>query len=219
MRVAVSWSGGKDACFAAYEAKRQGHAVSHLLNFVTDGGSRIRAHGLEADVIRKQSLALGIPLVQAATSWEGYEAAFKKAVTGLKADGVTGVVFGDVYVQEHKDWVERVCREIGVTAMEPLWGIATEDLFARQIGAGFKGIVVSVKAGVVDEKWLGHAVDDEFAAWLRGKNLDVCGEKGEYHTLVVDGPGFLRPLKLRGGMPVNRGKHWFLEGVEVSLGG
>ncbi|GAJ20261.1 unnamed protein product, partial [marine sediment metagenome] len=136
MSYLASWSGGKDGCFACYEAIRQGYKVSHLVNFIAQESQRVRFHGTEAKLIQLQSQALGIPLLQKETTWGGYEQEFKKAVRSLVPNGIEGMVFGDIYLQEHRDWVERVCGEIGIEAMEPLWGRKTEKVVSDFIDAG-----------------------------------------------------------------------------------
>ncbi|MBA7712854.1 hypothetical protein ES703_121844 [subsurface metagenome] len=122
MSYISSWSGGKDSCFACYKAIREGYNVSHLLNFISKEYKRVSFHGTEAKLIQLQAEAMGIPLLQKETTWNGYEQEFKDAVKSLIPNGVKGIVFGDIYLQEHKDWVERVCRELGIEAIESLWG-------------------------------------------------------------------------------------------------
>ena len=122
MTYISSWSGGKDGCFACYKAIEQGYDVSHLVNFISDEYKRVRFHGTEAKLIQLQSKALEIPLLQRETGAKSYEQDFKKAVKILIPEGVEGMIFGDIYLDEHKEWVERVCNDLGIEAIEPLWG-------------------------------------------------------------------------------------------------
>ena len=144
-----------------------------------------------------------------------YEQTFKKAVSTLKRNGVEGMVFGDIYLQEHRDWIERVCGELGITPLLPLWGIAPEQVLSDFIEAGFEAVVISAKADIFDEKWLGRRVDRSFPADLKKlaqeKELDVCGEHGEYHTFVVDGPLFRKRVQVTYGVRVQRNERWFLD--------
>ena len=103
MSYLASWSGGKDGCFACYEAIRQGYQVTYLVNFIAQEYHRVRFHGTDARLIQLQSEAIGIPLLQKETTWNGYEQEFKEAVRSLVPNGIKGMVFGDIYLQEHRD--------------------------------------------------------------------------------------------------------------------
>jgi len=217
MKVVVSWSGGKDSCFACYKALAQGYEVSYLINFISREFRRVSFHGTRARLISRQAQAIGIPLVQYTVppDMSLYEQKFKKAVSALKGNGVEGMVFGDIYLQEHRDWIERVCRELGITPLLPLWGMAPEHVLGGFIKAGFEALIISAKADIFDEKWLGRRIDHGFLFDLKqleqGKKLDVCGEHGEYHTLVVDGPLFWKRLQVTYGDRVQRDGRWFLD--------
>jgi len=217
MKVIASWSGGKDGCFACYRALAQGYEVSHLVNFISRESRRVSFHGTRARLISRQAQATGIPMVQRIVppDMSLYERTFKKAVSALKRNGVEGMVFGDIYLQEHKDWIERVCGELGITPLLPLWGIAPEQVLSDFIEAGFEAVVTSAKADIFSEEWLGRRVDHSFLADLKklgeGKELDVCGEHGEYHTFVVDGPLFRKRVQVTYGVRVQRNERWFLD--------
>ena len=217
MKVVVSWSGGKDSCFACYKARAQGYEVSYLINFISREFRRVSFHGTRARLISRQAQAIGIPLMQYTVppDMSLYEQRFKKAVSALKRNGVEGMVFGDIYLQEHRDWIERVCGELGITPLLPLWGMAPERVLGGFIEAGFEALIISAKADIFDEKWLGRRIDRSFLFDLKqleqGKELDVCGEHGEYHTLVVDGPLFWKRLQVTYGDRVQRDGRWFLD--------
>jgi len=217
MSYISSWSGGKDSCFACYQAIGEGYNVSHLLNFISKEYQRVSFHGTEAKLIQLQAEAIGIPLLQKETTWNGYEQEFKDAVKSLIPDGVTGMVFGDIYLQEHKDWVERVCRELGIEAIEPLWGQDPERVLLEFIDAGFEAVIVSAKSDLFDDKWIGQKVDREFLSRLKDNNIDLCGENGEYHTFVTDGPMFNKRIEITKSQPITRDDHWFLDTLEYSL--
>ena len=218
MSYIASWSGGKDSCLACYEAMRQGYKVSHLVNFISKEFQRVSFHGTEAKLIQLQSRATVIPLLQRETTWDGYEQEFKEAVRSLIPSGVAGVVFGDIYLQEHKDWGERVCGELGIEAAEPLWGKNPEDILSSFIDAGFEAVLVSAQSKLIDADWIGHLVDKNFIAYLKDRNTDICGENGEYHTLVIDGPIFKRPIQLIENKTIGRDDYWFLDTIKYQLG-
>ncbi len=217
MQVVASWSGGKDSCLACHKAVMQGYEVSHLVNFISREFRRVSFHGVRARLIFRQAQAMGIPLVQYTVppDMSLYEQRFKQAVSVLKRRGVEGMVFGDIYLQEHREWVERVCSELGITPILPLWGIAPEHVLSEFIEAGFEAVVASANAGIFSEEWLGRRVDHSFMADLRrlsqGREIDVCGEQGEYHTLVVDGPVFRKRMCIVYGIKVQRDGYWFLD--------
>ena len=174
-------------------------------------------HGTEARLIQLQSQSIGIPLLQKETTWNGYEQEFKEAVKSLLPNGIKGMVFGDIYLQEHREWVERVCGELGIEAVEPLWNKDTEKVFTDLIDAGFEAIIVSAKAELIDEDWIGRRVDRDFMQYLKAKDIDLCGENGEYHTLVVDGPLFNQRIEIIESRTISRDNYWFLDTVKYRL--
>ena len=213
----ASWSGGKDSCFAGYKALAQGYKISHLVNFISQQYQRVSFHGTEKRLIQLQSQAIGIPVLQKGTTPDGYEAEFKEAVLALLPEGIKGMVFGDIYLDEHREWVERVCAELGIEAVEPLWGESTESVLSGFIEAGFEAIVVGAKAQLIDQEWVGRGVDIDFMNYLKSKDIDLCGESGEYHTLVVGGPLFKRKIEITESRTIRRDGYWFLDTVKYKL--
>jgi len=216
MSYAASWSGGKDGCFACYEAMRSGYDISHLVNFLSGRSKRVRFHGTEARLVRLQAEAIGIPLLQKGVAWSGYEELLKRVVRPLIPDGVEGMVFGDIHLQGHKDWVERVCGELGIKALEPLWGRDPETILLGFMDAGFEATIVSARRDLFDEGWIGRRVDGDFLRYLKDNDIDVCGENGEYHTFVTDGPTFKKRVRMTKGRPVRKGRYWLLSTTQPS---
>jgi uncharacterized protein (TIGR00290 family) len=217
MRVFVSWSGGKDSCLALYRALKAGLRIEYLFNMLNEEGSVSRSHGLPKGILDAQAKALGTPIIYGRTSWENYEEEFKKVIRGLKSMGVEGGVFGDINLQEHRDWVEKVCNEIGVEAFEPLWNEEYERLLNEFMGGGFEAIVVSAKADLIGEEWIGKAFNQKFIEYLKSQGLDLCGEKGEYHTLVVYGPIFKQYVKVLETAKTMKDGRWVLQILKFSL--
>jgi len=212
--VAVSWSGGKDSCLDLYRALKQGYTVDVLLNFVSRDSQRCCFHGVPRGIMRMQAQALGIPLVThpMPDAMKEYEEGFKQAVLRLK--NIQGMVFGDIYLDEHKDWVERVCGSLGVSCIEPLWNESTLALMEEFVDVGFKAVIVSCKSDLFGPEWIGRTIDRGTIAELRGRGICPCGENGEFHTLVIDGPLFGKSLELTRTETVLRDgfwKHWFLD--------
>jgi len=208
MKVFASWSGGKESALATYKAILQGHQVLYLVNFISEDGKRSRSHGILAKVLDLQAKAIGIPMVQVKTSWENYEENFKKVVTELKEKGIEGGIFGDIEVEEHRGWVERVCAELGIKPFLPLWGCEPEELIADFWALGFKSVIVATR---LDERLLGRDLDRAFLTEIQKFNCHPCGESGEYHTFVTGGPIFKKSLKVIQGKREKRDNVWFLE--------
>jgi diphthine-ammonia ligase len=212
MKVFCSWSGGKESSLACYKAILGGFDISFLLNMVSEGGERSRSHGLDSRLLAAQSEAIGIPITQRKTTWDSYENEFKESVTDLKKHGIEGGVFGDIDLQAHRDWVERVCRESDIKAFEPLWKKDREYLLKDLIGAGFKAIVVVAKSEFMDSGWLGRSIDEEFINDVAAlKNVDLCGEAGEYHTFITDGPIFRKKIEILNAKKIQKDDYWFLD--------
>lgn len=213
MKAFVSWSGGKETSLACYRAMRtENIVVNYLLNMITEDGAHSRTHGLSSFILQLQAEALGIPLVQRRTSWESYEQEFKKAISDFKKEGVEIGVFGDIDLQEHRDWVERVCNDAGIKPILPLWKEQREKLLEELIGVGFKAIIVATQDRFLGKRWLGRPVDMELIKKLKVLGgIDLCGEKGEYHTFVYDGPIFKKPVEFEVGKKYLKEGHWLLE--------
>jgi len=213
MKVIGLWSGGKDSCFACYKAKQQGHRIISFINFTNADGTGSVSHGLSASIIQRQVVLIDIPFLQKAMPQKGYRDAFKALLEELKTkEGIEGIVFGDIYLQEHRDWINKVCEELKVEPILPIWTQDTESLIKEIIGSGFKSIVVSVRKDILGEEWLGREIDDRFVKDLKALgNIDLCGERGEFHTFVYDGPIFKKPVKFIIGEKVLKDKRWFLD--------
>jgi len=208
-----SWSGGKESALALFRAQRSGFAISRLINMVTEDGTHSRTHGLGADLLSLQARALGIPLTQRRTTWNGYEEEFKRVLSLLHAEGILRGVFGDIDMEEHRAWVERVCSDCDVRPSLPLWLEKREDILSEFINEGFKAVIVAVDRHYLDERWIGREIDRAFVDDIRalGGDVDICGEKGEYHTFVYDGPIFQRPVPFEKGGIRSTDEYFFLD--------
>ena len=213
----ASWSGGKDSCFAVYRALAQGYRVSHLVNFLSKEYQRVSFHGTEKRLVQLQGEAIGIPVFQKETTFGNYTEDFKDAIRALMPDGIKGMVFGDIYNNEHLKWVEGVCAEVGIEAVEPLWGKSTESVINDFLDAGFEAVIVGAKDSLIDEEWVGKRLDRDFIDYLESEAIDPCGESGEYHTLVVNGPLFKRKIEITESRTIKRGDYWFLDTVSYKL--
>ena len=205
------WSGGKDSTFALYRSLKN-FKVTYLLNMISEDGKYSRSHGIKASLLKWQAETAGIKIIQRKSSLENYEKEFKKTILNLKTEKVTTGIFGDIDVQEHRDWIERVCQEAGITPVFPLWKCKREEIVNEFIQAGFKAIVVSTNAKFLGSEWLGRKIDGEFINDLKNLcNIDLCGEAGEYHTFVFNGPIFKNPLEFIIGEKKLKDNRWFLD--------
>lgn len=213
MKAFVSWSGGKDSCLSCYEAMQSKDIeISYLLNMISVDGKHSRSHGISSDLLRLQAKAIGIPIIQRKTAKKTYEKEFKKAVSCFKKENVKAGVFGDIDLQEHRDWIERVCNELGIKPVFPLWKRKRKKIMDEFIATGFHAIIVATNSEFLGENWLGRRIDREFLSDIeRLGNVDICGEDGGYHTFVYDGPIFRKQVRFVEGKKMLREKNWFLE--------
>jgi uncharacterized protein (TIGR00290 family) len=213
MKAFVAWSGGKDSALAYYRACQMADIdITYLVNMLNDDGAFSRSHHVPADLLGLQGEKMGIPIVQKVTTWDDYEGRFKEAIIGLKENGVEAGIFGDIDIQEHRDWVERVCMETDIIPVLPLWHYDREELLTEFIEVGFKAIVVVTNASCLSKEWLGRQIDGHFVDDLRyTAGIDLCGEKGEYHTFVCDGPIFKEAIVFTPGEPILVDGYWFLK--------
>lgn len=201
-QAAVSWSGGKDSCLALHRARQQ-FDVAALITMFTEDGTRSRSHGLRPEILQRQAELLQLELLQGRGSWQSYEAEFKKLLHELRERQFSHVVFGDIFLDDHKHWVERVCREAGLIAVEPLWEQPTSGLLLEFLNLKGEARIVATKAALLDESWLGRSLSAELLPEFEKLGIDPCGEYGEYHTLVTSSPLFTAPLKI-----TDLGHHW-----------
>ena len=214
-RASASWSGGKDSCMACYKAIKEGYDVRYLMNFVSKEYGRCAFHGIEKGLIKLQAERMGIGLIQpeVTADMKEYEKEFKEAIAGVKGETPV-MIFGDIYLDEHKDWVERVCGDVGMTAREPLWNLSTTDILEEFVDLGFKAVIVSCQADKFDKDFVGRVIDKDFIKEMNSRGICPCGENGEFHTLVVDGPLFKRKIEILEAKPLLKEgfwKHWFLD--------
>ncbi|MGB9699597.1 MAG: diphthine--ammonia ligase [Thermodesulfobacteriota bacterium] len=217
MKLISSWSGGKDSCLALYKALQKGEEVCLLLNFISEEYQRCCFHGLASELMIQQAQALDIPIRQVAVpaDMQEYEKKFKLTVNHLmEKEKIQGMIFGDVYLEEHKSWVDRVCQELKIIPIQPLWNIPAEKVVAEFVAAGFRALVVSAKADLFDQDFLGRQVDYELIKELTDRKICPCGENGEFHTFVYDGPIFKKKISIKKTEKILKAgfwKHWFLD--------
>ena len=196
MGAVVSSSGGKDSLLALTRAREAGVDVTTMLTMFDEGADRSRSHGVSRAIVEQQARALGLRFVGPSASWADYERVFIDALGVLRAAGCETAVFGDIDLQPHRDWEEKVCDAVGLRAFLPLWGEDRVALARESLTRGFRAIVVCVDSRFLDDSWAGRPFDEQFIAELPA-GVDPCGENGEFHTFVTDGPGFSSPVDVQ----------------------
>jgi len=206
--VVVSWTGGKDSCLSCYQAMLDGFNA-HLLNFRDT--KKKGSHTINPKLLLSQMQATGIPFIL--TDFVSYEQEFKNVVQELNENNaaIKGAVFG--HIRTHDSLVDRICNDLGIKLMMPLWECDPRQIISNLVDAGFKAIITSVKADLLGNEWLGRTIDQKFVRDLHKYNsaIDPCGEEGEFHTFVIDGPLFKQRLKIVDSKKILEDGYWFLD--------
>jgi uncharacterized protein (TIGR00290 family) len=205
VKAAISWSGGKDSC-AAYHRARDAFDITAGITMFNEDGTRTRSHGLRPEIIAAQMNRLGIESIAQRCAWETYDDAFDRGLEVAARSGITHVVFGDILFDEHRAWAERMTVRRGLCAVEPLWKHSTLGLYREFLGSESRARIVTVRQSELDESFLGRDLTFELLDELVARDVDPCGERGEYHTVVTSCPAFSRPLRVRAvGRAANNG--------------
>jgi diphthine-ammonia ligase len=209
-RAAVSWSGGKDSCAALVRSLADFDVVA-MVTMCDEEAGRSRSHGLRPEVLSAQARRLGLERIVGRCSWSTYDARFAAALDEVADRGMTHVVFGDILFDEHRRWAERMCEGSGLTAVEPLFGLSTDALFDEWVESGAEAIIVTARAPLLDETWLGRPLCADMRTEFARRGVDPCGERGEYHTVVTSSRLFSEPLRVTHGCHVKRSDCWALD--------
>jgi diphthine-ammonia ligase len=205
-----SWSGGKDSCLALHHAILDGGMPRALLTMMSDDGHGSRSHGLPRPLLEEQARRIGTPIIFRSASWAEYEKVFSSALEGFRDEGMADGVFGDIDLQDHRDWCVRVCSAQNIRAFHPLWKRPRRELLEEFIGLGFKAVIIVTEAKKMGPEWLGRIIDARAISEMEKLGIDPSGETGEYHTVVMEGPIFRSRISLTIGEPVLHDGYWFL---------
>jgi len=220
MKVAVSWSGGKESCLAFHKAMAEGHEVAFLLTFILNDWPSL-CHPLS--VMTLQSEALRVRHLTFKVK-EPYMESYRDVLANLaREEGIEGMVTGDIWIDDHRRWMENVCNGLPVTPIMPLWGRSGNQLLHEVVSVGFKPVFTCVKEPWFSEKWLGRRLDRECLGELedlqRKFGIDLCGENGEYHTMVLDGPTFGKAIRIEESSQEKKNSMFFLRVNRLSSQG
>lgn len=211
MATVLSWSGGKDAAFALREMQRADESedveVVELLTNVSAETGRSSMHGVHRDLYERQADALGLPIrfaeIPADASNDEYEAAMAEVTAEYERRGIDRLAFADLYLEGIRAYREDRLEPSDVDGYWPIWGRDTEEVVGDFLAAGFAATVVAVEDSALDESFAGRRLDEAFLSDLPD-GVDPCGENGEFHTFVHDGPVFDRPVPIRTGETVTK---------------
>ena len=212
-KVLLTWSGGKDSAMALYEMQRiNGYEISCLLTTVTEGYERISMHGVQSILLEWQAESLGLPVekvyIPRSASNQDYEVRMRDKLRKYQSQGVFSVVFGDIFLEDLRKYREKNLLRIAMEAMFPLWHRDTNELAHIFIDLGFKSLITCVDSTVLDKEFVGRDFDEQFLRDLP-PDVDPCGENGEFHSFVYDGPIFGGKISHRKGEIILRDNRFY----------
>ena len=223
-RVILSWSGGKDSAMALYELRRSGdYEVIALVTTVAREFERVSHHGVRVELLEEQAAAVGVALHKLylppdRCTNEEYEALMERTMLDFWARGVRTVAFGDIFLADLRAYRERNLAKVGMRGLFPIWHRDTAELMRTFIGLGFRARLACVDGTKLGREFAGRTIDAALLSDLPSE-VDPCGENGEFHSFVYDGPIFRRPVRVAVGEVVARDSRYFADLVPAgSLG-
>jgi uncharacterized protein (TIGR00290 family) len=202
VKTLLAWSSGKDSAWTLHALRQRNVEVGALLTTINEAADRVAMHGVRRSLVEAQSEAAGVPLWKVPLPWpctnEDYESRMADACRRAVAEGFDSIAFGDLYLHDVREYRERRLAGCGLTPLFPLWGMPTARLALEMIGAGLRARVACVDSRVLDGGFAGREFDHALLAELP-ERVDPCGENGEFHTFVCDGPMFGAPVGVEAG--------------------
>lgn len=197
-KAIFNWSGGKDSSLALYRIlKENTFSIKTLLTSINQKYDRVSMHGVRVELHEKQAASIGLPLhkllVPEMPSMEDYNQIMKETMSNFKKEGIDYSIFGDIFLEDLKKYREDQLSKVGIQGVFPLWKESTAELINEFLKLGFKAIIVCVNEKYLDKSFAGRLIDQDFLKDIP-PNVDPCGENGEYHTFVFDGPIFKHPV-------------------------
>ncbi len=207
-KVTISWSGGKDCALALYRILcSQEYDVMSLHTVIDKDSGRVGLHGVREDLIELQAESIGLPLVKLYLEGSQNHDPYEKIMTSFYQrcfdEGVDGVMFGDIFLEDLREYRERLLLTTKLSSIYPLWKEVTSAIFKECIDVGFKTMICSANANFFRAEALGKPLDLSFPETLPPR-VDICGENGEFHTFVYDGPIFRKKILVSCGSIVSR---------------
>ena len=215
MKFVISYSGGKDSALALFRMIDDGHSPAAMVCTVNVEQKRTWFHGIQMDLLEAVSDSLCIPLIACECATDEYGPAFEAGLTKARSMGAEACVFGDIDIEGHRGWNEERCENAGLACVLPLWNADREALVRETVEAGFRAMIKIVQSDKLDESFLGKDLTTQLMEKIKCAGSDACGEYGEYHTFVYDGPIFRYPIPLETHGIIDFGTH---KAIDISLG-
>lgn len=196
----ASWSGGKDSALAYYRALQAGGKAKRIWTMFEEDKERSKSHALPLEIIQAQADSLEVPLMIRGADWNSYEKQFWDAMKECVDEGIPNGVFGDIDLEDHLTWVQTACEKVGMKAVHPLWMEPRRKLLEEFVHTGFEAYIIVVNTKMMPANFIGRQFTIDLMNELEALGIDSCGESGEFHTVVVDGPIFKNrvPIEFRG---------------------
>jgi len=204
MKFTASYSGGKESALAVHRAIKQGYEPISLITTFNIDANRSHFHGISEDLLKSVSESLDIPTNLVKTSGEQYTQNFEKALLQAKEQGSEACVFGDIDIEGHIEWCSERCHNVGIKPLFPLMGKLRKNAVYEFIDSGFTANITTINTKYLSDDILGQQLTKEIAEHIAATGADICGENGEYHTFVSDGPIFKHAIKFSYGEKVLR---------------
>ena len=207
MKFAMSYSCGKDSTLALHKMLEQGHEPVCLVVMVNETAGRSYFHGADHAMLKRYSEALDMPMILCPADGTAYQQAFGEGLAKAKAMGAEAACFGDIDIEQNRQWEEERCETAGLIPCFPLWQREREENVHELIRLGYRCLIKSVNRMLLPMELLGTCIDEDSIRIMKSAGVDICGENGEYHTLVVDGPVFRKPLSFQMGDKIELGNY------------
>ena len=221
IEVAISWSGGKDSSLALHELQQSpDYHVTTLLTTLSRETDRVGIHHVRRELIEQQAAAVVVPLrvvyIPTGASNAEYETALGSALANLKKEGIEHIAFGDLFLEDIRAYRDAFMARNGMRPLYPIWGRDTRQLATDFVAQGFKAVTSCVDLRALDTSFVGRVIDDDFLADLPA-TADPCGENGEFHSFVFDGPNFRHPIGFTAGERIEESPFCFCDLQPVGL--
>ena len=203
----MSYSCGKDSTLAFHKMIEAGHEPVALIVMINEAVDRSYFHGADYKMLRQYEKALHLPLLLTPTTGEAYHRAMEESLKRAIEMGAEAICFGDIDIEDNRAWSEARCANVGVKAVFPLWNRSREENVHELVALGYKCLMKSINNTLLPKEFLGQIMDEKIIDKMKYYGIDICGENGEYHTLVMDGPVFQHPISYRTGEVLDFGAY------------
>lgn len=217
MKFAMLYSCGKDSALALHRMLAQGHTPVCLINTYNSVANRSWFHGITSDLLEAVEDSTGIPVIPCICTGDTYGSEVERCLIEARKMGAEAAVFGDIDIEGHLTWNRGRCERAGLKCVNPLWHESREALIYESIDAGFKAVIKCVDIVHLNESFLGETLDRELVGRITAAGSDICGENGEYHTFVYNGPIFKKPIPIHLGEKINLGNHTVID-IKITSG-